>query len=108
MFALPETYHKTLQASPMRLVFGRDAILNIKHVSYLEPIWKRKQEWINRNNRPKNMCHNILVNRKKNSDEELYFMSPFLNTQIIKCLKIRNYNKSYKNYLWRGHSPNNN
>ena len=27
------TYHTTLQASPMQLVFGRDAILNIKHVA---------------------------------------------------------------------------
>ena len=32
MFAIRATYHTTLQASPMKLVFGRDAILNIKHV----------------------------------------------------------------------------
>ena len=33
MFAVRATYHTTLQASPMQLVFGRDAILNIKHVA---------------------------------------------------------------------------
>ena len=32
MFSVCATYHPTLQASPMKLVFGRDAILNIKHV----------------------------------------------------------------------------
>ena len=31
MFAVA-TYHTTLQVSPMQLVFGQDAILNIKHV----------------------------------------------------------------------------
>ena len=38
MFAVRETYHTTLQASPMLLVFGRDAILNIKHVVDWEDI----------------------------------------------------------------------
>ena len=32
MFAVSATYHTTLQASLMQLVFGRDVILNIKHV----------------------------------------------------------------------------
>ena len=42
MFAVRETYHTTLQASPMQLVFGRDAILNIKHVAKYEHIRKLK------------------------------------------------------------------
>ena len=33
MFAVRATYHTTLEASPIQLVFCRDAILNIKHVS---------------------------------------------------------------------------
>ena len=33
MFAVCTTYHATLQASPMQLVVGQDAILNIKHVA---------------------------------------------------------------------------
>ena len=32
-FAVCGTYHTTLQASPMELVFGRDTILNINHVA---------------------------------------------------------------------------
>ena len=50
MFAVRETYHTTLQASPMQLVFCRDAILNIKHVADWEHIQKRKQLRINHNN----------------------------------------------------------
>ena len=38
MFATRATYHTTLQAYPMQLVFGRDAILNIKHVANWEHI----------------------------------------------------------------------
>ena len=33
MFAVRATYHTTLEESPIQLVFFRDAILNIKHVS---------------------------------------------------------------------------
>ena len=36
MFAVCATYHTTLQASTMQLVFGQDAILNIKHVANWE------------------------------------------------------------------------
>ena len=32
-FAVRANYHTTLQESPMQLVFGQDAILNIKHVA---------------------------------------------------------------------------
>ena len=76
MFAVHTTYQTTLQASPMQLVFGRDAILNIKHVADWEQIWKRKQLRMNHNNKCENMHRNnhqykvgdkILVKRKKNS-----------------------------------------
>ena len=43
MFAVCATYHTTLQESPMQLVFGRYAILNIKHVADWEHILKHKQ-----------------------------------------------------------------
>ena len=43
MFAIRATYHTTLQASPMQLVFVQDAILNIKHVADWEHIRQRKQ-----------------------------------------------------------------
>ena len=38
MFYVHATYHATLQASPMQLVFGRDAILKINHVANWEHI----------------------------------------------------------------------
>ena len=43
IFVVHTTYHTTLQASPMQLVFGRDAIFNIKHVADWEHIRQRKQ-----------------------------------------------------------------
>ena len=91
MFAVRATYHTTLQASPMQLVFGRDVILNIKNVADWEHIWQRKQLQINYNNKRENMRRNnhqykigdkILVKRKKNSKHELEFMGPFPITQI--------------------------
>ena len=75
----------------MQLVFGWDAILNIKHVADWEHIRQRKQLRINHNNMQENMRRNnhqykvgdkILVNRKKNSKHELEFMGPFPITQI--------------------------
>ena len=75
----------------MQLVFGRDAILNIKRVADWEHIRKRKQLRINHNNMRETMRRNnhqykvgdkILVKRKKNSNHELEFMGPFGITQI--------------------------
>ena len=91
MFAVRATYNTTLQASPMQLVFGWDAILNIKHVADWEHIRQRKQLQINHNNKRENMRRNnhqykvvdkILVNRKKISKHELEFMGPFPITKI--------------------------
>ena len=88
----------------MQIVFGRDTILNIKHVSDWEHIWQRKQEWINFYNKRENVHRNnhqykvgdkIIVERKKNSKHELELMGPFFITQIFKFLKIRYYNKIY-------------
>ena len=91
MFAVCANYDTTLQASLMQLVFGRDAILNIKHVADWEHIRKRKKLRINQNNKHANMRRNnhqykfgdkILVKRKKNYKHELEFMGPFPITQI--------------------------
>ena len=80
MFAVRATYHTTLQYFQMKLVFGRDAILNIKHVADWEHIWQHKQLQINHNNKRENMRRNnhqykvgdkILVKHKKNSKHEL-------------------------------------
>ena len=58
MFAVRTTYHTALQASPMHLVFGRDAILNIKHVANWEHIRQRKQLRINHKNKREKMRRN--------------------------------------------------
>ena len=58
MFDVHTNYYTTLQAYPMQLVFGQDAILNIKHVSDWEQIQQRKQLQINHNNKHENMRQN--------------------------------------------------
>jgi hypothetical protein len=92
MFAVRATYHTTLQASPMQLVFGRDAILNIKHISNWEHIRQRKQTRINENNKRENKSRRahtyslgdkILVKARKNSKHELeYDHGPYEITQV--------------------------
>jgi hypothetical protein len=53
-FALRSTYHTTLQATPGQLVFGRDMILNIKHIANWKAIKERKQQIIQKNNKREN------------------------------------------------------
>ena len=76
---------------PDAAVFGRDAILNIKHVADWKHIQQRKQLRINHNNKRENMRRNnhqykvgdkILVKRKKFFKHELEFMGPFPITKI--------------------------
>ena len=64
----------------MQLVFGWDAILNIKNVANWEHIRQRKQLQINHNIMRENMRRNnhqykvgdkVLVKRKKNSKHKL-------------------------------------
>jgi hypothetical protein len=80
MFAVRSTYYTTLKASPMQLVFGRDAMLNIKNVTSWDHVRQRKQERINENNKRENarrldhqynIGDQILLRRKKNSKHEL-------------------------------------
>ena len=65
MFAVRATYHTTLQASPMQLVFGRDAILKIKHVAKWEHIQQRKQLLINHNNKRETWQAMVMVPKGK-------------------------------------------
>jgi hypothetical protein len=44
----------TLQATPMQLVFGRDAVLNIKFQANWKYIKERKEKLILKNNERKN------------------------------------------------------
>jgi len=50
MFALRATYHTTLQATPTQLVFGRDAMLNVKFQADWQLIKQLKQTKIHQNN----------------------------------------------------------
>ncbi len=91
MFTVHTTFHTTLQATPMQLVFGRDTILNIKHVTDWEHIRQRKQERINENNKRENknrqdhqyrVGHQVLVKARKNSKHELEYEGPYAITQV--------------------------
>jgi hypothetical protein len=67
MFATRATYHTTTQATPSQLVFGRDAILNIKFDANWNLIRERKQRAINENNQKENkkrIPHNYRVGDK--------------------------------------------
>lgn len=50
MFATRATYHTTLKATPMQLVFGRDAILNTQFEADWTLIKNNKQKIIHKNN----------------------------------------------------------
>ena len=67
MFALRATYHTTTQATPMQLVFGRDAILNTTFQANQQYIKDRKQKLIQLNNQKENakrIPHDYKVNDK--------------------------------------------
>jgi hypothetical protein len=53
-WAIRSTYHKTLQATPCQLVFGRDIIHNIAFRANWDQIQKRKQDIINKSNQKEN------------------------------------------------------
>ena len=53
-FAVRATYHTMLQKTPGQLVFGRDMILNVKHIANWEYIRQRKQKLIDKNNQREN------------------------------------------------------
>jgi transposase InsO family protein len=91
MFAVRATFHTTLQASPMQLVFGRDAILNINYITDWEHIHQRKQNRINENNKRENknrrahqyrISDKILLKARKHSKHELEYEGPYEITKI--------------------------
>jgi hypothetical protein len=91
MFAVRATYHTTLQASPMQLVFGQDAILNVKHITDWEHIKQQKQTRINENNRRENKSRcvhqyslgdKILIKARKHSKHKLEYDGPYAITQV--------------------------
>jgi hypothetical protein len=50
VFALRSTYHTTLQVMPGQLIFGRDMVLNVQHLTDWTVIKTRKQQITCKNN----------------------------------------------------------
>jgi hypothetical protein len=67
-FALRATYHTTLAATPMQLVCGRDAILNVQFAADWKLIKDRKQKLIKQNNVRENSKR---VDYKYNVDDKV-------------------------------------
>ena len=84
MFALRATYHTTLQATPTQLVFGRDAILNIKFEADWNAIRQRKQKLINENNTRENKKR--ISHEYKVGDKVLYNVTDTTKAKFIKDL----------------------
>ena len=75
----------------MQLVFGRDAILNINHVTDWAHINQRKQNRINKNNKRENFNRRdhqykindrILLKARKHSKHELEYEGSYTLTKI--------------------------
>eukprot|EP00957_Ditylum_brightwellii_P151970 11572308-Ditylum_brightwellii.AAC.1 len=67
IFATRATVHTTMQAIPMQLVFGKDAILNVKHEADWSYIKQRREELIRNNNEQENKkrkTHNYQIGDK--------------------------------------------
>ena len=83
MFAMRSTYHTTLDATPAQLVFGRDAIMNVKFQADWNYIKDRKQKVIKQNNRKENrkrIAHTYAVGDKvlyKAREESKYAKNPY-------------------------------
>jgi len=92
MFALRATYHTTLQATPTQLVFGRDAMLNIRFQADWQLIKELKQAIIHQNNLKENkkrIPHQYKIGDKvllqiqtKSKFAENPYRGPFTITQV--------------------------
>ena len=85
-FAIRTTYHTTLKKSPGQLVFGRDMILNVKHIANWEVIREQKQRLINKNNQRENakrtpytytVGQQVLLKRGTENKYEAPFKGPY-------------------------------
>jgi len=89
MFAVRATQHSTLQATPAQLVFGRDAILNVKFEANWNEIREKKQRMIRKNNERENrgrLPHQYQVGEKvlyKAREEAKYGHDPWTGPYTI-------------------------
>ena len=80
MFALRSTYHTTTQATPMQLVFGRDAILSTKFEADWRFIQQRKQRIIKQNNTRENAKR---IPHEYNVGDRFFFISEMSKPSLI-------------------------
>ena len=85
-FAVRSTISTTTQSTPAQLVFGRDMMLNIKHMANWEFIKNRKQQRINSNNKRENskripyeykIGDKVLIRKGSENKYETPFTGPF-------------------------------
>jgi len=90
-FAVRTTYHTTTQASPGQLVFGRDMVLNIKHIANWKAIKDRKTKIIQKNNKIQNskrrphtyrVNDQVLLERHKPHKYEQPYKGPYKVLQV--------------------------
>ena len=91
-FAVRATVHSTTRATPMQIVFGRDAIFNIRHIADWRYIEERKRKLIQRNNKRENNAripHTYAVGDKiliKNAQSTKYgtnaYSGPYTITSV--------------------------
>lgn len=66
-WAVRNSYHSTLEATPAQLVFGRDMVMHNEYVPDWEQISKRKQDQVDRDNlreNSKRVKHDYVVNQQ--------------------------------------------
>ena len=104
MFALRATHHTTLQASPMQLVFGHDAIFNLQFTENWQAIKNRKQAIIQQNNQRENskriphkyrVGDQVLVDEKPLSKYNPKYSGPFRVCAVNENGTLRIKKKSY-------------
>ena len=94
MFATRATYHTTLKATPMQLVFGRDAILNTTFEANWKNIKDNKQKRIHKNNEQENksrIAHTYKVRDKvlfKEIETNKYGNNPYSGPYVVR--KVNN------------------
>jgi len=97
-FAVRSTYHTTLKATPGQLVFGRDLILNVKHVADWKMIKERKQRLINDNNKRENSSRvrhkyrvndKVLVRDRFARKMEIPYKGPYRITEVFDNANVR-------------------
>jgi hypothetical protein len=100
-FVLRSMYHMTLQATSGQLIFGRDMVLNVQHLTDWTAIKTRKQQIIHKNNRIENskqtphhyqvgdlvMLENNRANKYEQPNSRPYRITQ-VNTNGTICLKI--------------------